>query len=57
MLRDQDCFLAGRVRKWRIEALPYRVCEFLELSGLQGRLAKANGEYRALVVESYRSRQ
>ena len=42
---------------WRIEALPYRVGELLELSGLQGRLAKANEEDRALVVESYRLRQ
>jgi len=31
--------------------------EFLELSGFRGRLAKANEEYRALVVESYRSPQ
>ncbi len=38
---------------WRIEALHYRVDEFLELSGLRGDPAKATEEYRALVVESY----
>jgi len=46
-----------RVRPSRSEALPNPVANFSNFPGFEGCLAKANDEYRPLVVESHRSRR